>query len=225
MRHVSFLIFGLMLCMVIPWVGIHLKVKSQFGLLSETTTNLQPDGSNIPDEPLYPPQRAGRFYQGKAVFGKSGCVSCHTQQVRASLDLKRNWGKRQSVARDYINQDIPLLGSLRIGPDLSNYSLRVNKELSDKTQDNWLHLLIYNSRIIYPKSLMPAHPHLYEKVKERFAGEIALQFPPDSKHAPSEGFAIIPTTDAKNLVYYIKNLNQNYELPEILFVNSKQSSE
>ena len=39
-------------------------------------------------------------------------------------DQARGWGERQSVARDYIFQIRPQLGSSRIGPDLTNLGAR-----------------------------------------------------------------------------------------------------
>jgi cytochrome c oxidase cbb3-type subunit 2 len=65
---------------------------------------------------------------GREVYIREGCYYCHTQQVRDpqnSSDLERGWGMRRSVARDYIYENPPLLGSVRIGPDLANIGSKI----------------------------------------------------------------------------------------------------
>ena len=44
--------------------------------------------------------------------------------VEAGFDVERGWGKRPSMARDYIYQKHVMLGNTRIGPDLSNFGMR-----------------------------------------------------------------------------------------------------
>ena len=56
----------------------------------------------------------GLAARGKQVYRELGCVQCHTQQVRRpgyGGDFGRGWGSRQSVARDYVLQDLVVLGN------------------------------------------------------------------------------------------------------------------
>src|SRR6478672_1662986 len=53
---------------------------------------------------IYPIEN-GSIEQGRAVYVREGCVSCHSQQVRDpqnGADIERGWGTRRTVARDYI---------------------------------------------------------------------------------------------------------------------------
>ena len=141
------------------------------------------------------------------------CVACHTQQVRYKgygADYERGWGKRASVARDYIFQDRVLLGTMRTGPDLMSLGER------DDLSANWHHLHLYNPRITSEgKSTMPPFPFLYELREIAYTpSSNALQFPPDSVYAPAPGYEVVPTRRAEALVAYLLSLKLNYSLPE-----------
>ena len=78
------------------------------------------EGQNAPSD-VYPVKR---HMAGRDVYMSEGCFYCHSQQVRDPQygpDMERGWGSRRTVARDYVQEDIPLLGSMRLGPDLSNF--------------------------------------------------------------------------------------------------------
>ena len=77
-------------------------------------------------------------------------------------DLQRGWGKRYSVAQDYL-RDVPvMLGNLRIGPDLANIGLR---RPDDETHTNlvWHLQHLYNPQITSPGSIMPPYPFLFRE--------------------------------------------------------------
>ena len=99
------------------------------------------------------------------------------------------------------------MGRLRIGPDLSNVGDR--KDKSD------LHKHIYRPG---SASSMPAYPHLY-KVRRIRGGisENAVNFESGEYGAPQEGYEVIPTEGANDLVSYLSSLKQDYELPEVKF--------
>jgi cytochrome c oxidase cbb3-type subunit 2 len=214
MKNLPLLFSGIFATLLLSWLGVVLGTQMQFGDLDRTTSELE-DGKMIEGETLYPEPMVGLAQRGKEVYVEMGCSYCHTQQVRKKgygSDYQRGWGKRQSVARDYILQERVLLGALRVGQDLSNVG---NREYSDE----WHHLHFYNSQITSPGSNMPSYPFLYE-VKE-IKGEKsadALTFPEEaSKFAPKSGYEVVPTARAKALVQYMKSLNQDYELPEMKF--------
>jgi cbb3-type cytochrome oxidase cytochrome c subunit len=78
----------------------------------------------------------------------------------------------------------------------------------------WHHVHLYAPRSINPDSNMPAYRFLYEK--RRIAGERsaeALQL--SGSDAPSEGWEIVPTYDAKCVVAYLMALNQSHPLKEV----------
>lgn len=159
--------------------------------------------------------------QGRAVYIREGCYYCHTQQIRDSQnssDIGRGWGPRRTVARDYIFENPPLLGSTRIGPDLANVGTKDwrNEPADDfvskppKRDKAWHFLHLYNPRIKMPDSIMPPFPYLFEEVK-RGAGpaENALPIP-----ASRPGYEIVPTEKAVQLVEYLLSLDRTSPLPE-----------
>ena len=71
---------------------------------------------------VYPNVPGGLAEVGRQVYVSEGCQTCHTQIVRGgdSADVDRGWGSRRTVARDHVTEHTPVLGALRLGPDLSN---------------------------------------------------------------------------------------------------------
>ena len=80
--------------------------------------------ASVQDTPGIPgvAARGALAEQGRAIYLQEGCGFCHTQLVR-DLPLDRPYG-RATVAEDYANEDPPLPGTERTGPDLSNVAAR-----------------------------------------------------------------------------------------------------
>ncbi len=157
---------------------------------------------------------------GREVYIREGCYYCHTQQVRDtqnSSDLERGWGTRRSVARDYIYDNPPLLGSVRIGPDLANVGSKDwrNEPLGDprrpKNRDRaWQLLHLYNPRIVVPQSTMPPYRYLFEEIKA--GGQRAMDALPVP--AAKLGYVVVPKAEAVQLVDYLLSLDQSAPLAE-----------
>ena len=113
-------------------------------------------------------------------------------------DLARGWGKRRSVAVDYLFDQPVMLGSQRIGPDLANIGLwRPSAEI--------LLLHLYDPKILEKKSVMPRYRFLFEKRKiGRAPSPDALKL--TGGFAPESGYEIVPTEKAKQLVAYLLSL-------------------
>jgi cytochrome c oxidase cbb3-type subunit 2 len=141
------------------------------------------------------------------VYTDLGCAACHTQQVRRpdfGNDQARGWGERQSVARDYIFQPRPQLGTARFGPDLTNVGAR---KPSAPTAESLFHLLYHGS------ATHPPYAFLFET--RAVAGETpALALPLTGRQAPPVGSAVVPSERARTLVAYLQNLNTSYDYPE-----------
>ena len=213
MKHFSVLFLLVLSGLALPFLGLVLGGYIQLGSLTQTTESLDENGNSIEGEPLFPRKLSGVAQQGKAVYADLGCVYCHTQQVRNSdygTDIERGWGKRATVARDYVTQKRALIGSLRMGSDL--------KTIGERQPDaNWHHLLLYNPQIVFEGThAMPRYPFLYKVQEiERAPSANALQFEPDSKYAPKEGYEVVPTRRAEVLVEYLLSLKLDYSLPEV----------
>lgn len=156
---------------------------------------------------LLPPEINGLALIGSEAYGRHGCVHCHTQQVRGvnqSSDVARGWGKRRTVARDYLNEPVAYLGYQRIGQDLSNVGL--NEEYTEK----WHHQHLYAPRSVVEWSTMPSYKFLYQKRKiQGAASPEALEV-----EDVEEGYEIVPKPEAKALVAYLMSLKKDYGLPE-----------
>lgn len=152
-----------------------------------------------------PPVPSGLAHTGARVFAAEGCLECHSLSVRGptgSADLTRGWGQRRSVARDYLFRDPVLLGTARIGPDLSNVGARMPE--TDKLLQH-----LYDPRILKKSSTCPSHPWLFVKKPAGPKPEA------DALQVSRDGWQqLIPSYQAKALVAYLQSLNANYALPE-----------
>ena len=224
MKHFSLLIIGIFSVFTSSFLGLVVTSQNQIGALEPTTESLElnDDGAlvMIEGDPLFPQKLSGLASQGQLEYIKLGCVNCHSQQIRRasiSRDLERELGFRFSVPRDYIYQKNVLLGSQRIGPDLSNVGLR-------DFDKNWHYLHLYNPQITSPGSVMAPFSYLFEEIE----GELseypnALIFPEGSPYAPDEGYVIIPTRRSSGLVEYLLSLKFEYNLPEAIISNNEQA--
>lgn len=91
--------------------------------------------------------------RGREIYGREGCVNCHSQLVRATVDDVHRFGPA-SEAWETV-QDFPQLwGTRRVGPDLARES--------GKRPRDWHLTHLWNPRWVVPESNMPAHPWLFE---------------------------------------------------------------
>ena len=198
MNRGPLLFLGVFFVLASSWYGMVLKPQMQVGSLQQTNT--------VATAETYPAARPGLARQGAEVYRANGCVYCHSQQVRpTTADLER-WGKRRTVAADYLFDDPVQLGSQRIGPDLANLATRPRG-------DDWQLQHLYAPRSVIEGSTMPPHRYLFER--RRAAGAPspdALKLP--AKFAPSLGWEVIPKPQAKQLVAYLNSLKAEVGLFE-----------
>jgi cbb3-type cytochrome oxidase cytochrome c subunit len=128
--------------------------------------------------------------------------------VPVGPDIARGWGKRRTVAEDFLFDSPVLLGSQRIGPDLAN----VGSRLPDP---NWHLRHLYAPQHAVKGSLMPPFRFLFETRRiERAPSQDALALPADfpSNLAPPPGYEIVPKNEAKALVAYMASLRTDASL-------------
>ena len=178
----ALLIFATMLLVVVPAVQIRGKSPTP-GLRDYTATELH----------------------GRSIYIREGCVYCHSQQPRSTdqaPDVERGWG-RASVATDYMFDKPHLLGTMRSGPDLLNIGARMPSA-------QWHLTHLYQPRAIYPWSLMPSYPYLFEVKSRLDPGDVAVWLP--DGHRPAAG-TVVATRDAQDLVAYLLSLDRTYPAP------------
>ena len=185
------------------------------------------EGQNSPGD-VYPRQRS---IAGRDVYVSEGCFYCHSQQVRDPQygpDMERGWGSRRTVARDYIHEDVPLLGSVRLGPDFSNFGWTVKvaqKDGSEKSagmwrneheddpkkpaarNEQWIYRHLYNPRAVFSDSKCPPYRHLFE------TKEIGEKLSPNAV-AHNDTHQVLPTHEAERLAQYLLSLDRTHELKE-----------
>jgi len=199
MKNGPLLFLGLFAALSISWGAIVLGTHAQIGALTPYYDDTE--GAS------FPKRGSGLAAQGEREYIALGCVACHTQQVRRpgfGVDDLRGWGDRQSVARDYIFQFRPQLGSLRLGPDLANFGDRKpNPPDADE-----LYKLLYAGT--------PAHPsYRFLFDRRRVVGErslVALNL--TNELAPGRGYEVVPSSKAESLVAYLLSLKNGYTYPE-----------
>ncbi len=156
----------------------------------------------------YPSPLTGPALHGRDIYVDQGCLYCHTQQVRPKGyggDIRRGWGNRRTVARDYMFEFPILLGTNRTGPDLANIGAR-------QPSRDWHSLHLFNPQITSAGSIMPRFEYLFQVVKP--GGDIpkgAIALPPAFQ---AEGSHIIPTERGEQLIEYLRVQNRTFPLPE-----------
>lgn len=199
MKNGPLFVIGLFVALAASWAGIVLGTNAQLGALTPYYDDTESQS--------FPQRTSGIAAQGQLVYTDLGCAACHTQQVRRpgfGSDQDRGWGDRQSVARDYIFEARPQLGSSRFGPDLANFAAR--KPNAPTAGD--LMKLLYNGERNHP-----SYRFLFETRKvvgER--SDRALDFV--NHREIDAAHEVVPTHRAEALVAYLLSLNHGYEYPE-----------
>ncbi len=140
----------------------------------------------------------------KAVTEAGGKIEVNV--VPTGPDIEWGWGRRRTVAQDYIYDEVVQPGTRRAGPDLANVGMR----LPDAA---WHLRHLYAPAGEVKGSTMPPYRFLFE---QRKAGQTpsahALNL--TGEFAPPEGYEIVPTPDAQALVAYLLSLRANAPLFE-----------
>ena len=101
--------------------------------------------------------------KGRQVYIREGCWYCHSQYVRPVTGEDVRWGP-VSQAGEYVYDQPQMLGTRRIGPDLT----RVGR----KYGDDWQTAHHWNPREVVPDSIMPRFPWLYKNASGKNTPEL-----------------------------------------------------
>ena len=211
MQKPSTLFTGVFAAFVVSCGAMVLLPHSQLGRVQPQVT--WDEGQNSPSD-VYP---QNRHFAGREVYVSQGCFYCHTQQVRDPQygpDMERGWGVRRTVARDYIHEDVPLIGSTRMGPDFANYGSPMwrNEHENDSKKpaqrnEQWIYRHLLNPRSLVSDSKCPPYPSLLERKQ---VGE-----KPSPNAAAVDGqYQYVPTVEAEHLARYLLSLDRSHELKE-----------
>ncbi len=201
---------GLAATFFIPWLCLIAVPHAKMKVMAPYA--LDPED---PTKGVYPPAVPNIARQGHKVYSREGCAQCHTQVIRPTYlgvdSWKKGWGQdqeskgpvftRATQPLDYLGDTYAHIGIARNGPDLSNVGYR-------RTDIKWLHEHMYDPKQFNEWSIMPGFRHLYHE--RRIDGQPsadALEI--KGKHAPKEGFEIVPSDDAKALAGYLLTLKKD----------------
>ncbi len=208
---------GLLACFAVSFGVSVLAPHNQIGSLS---ASYKEEDKVISD--IYPNKVGGAAARGREVYVSEGCQTCHSQVVRGSesADIDRGWGVRRTVARDYIYELPPVLGSGRLGPDLANVGAATwrNEPEGDlvkphKRDAAWHLAHLYQPTLVIRGSNMPSYRHLFETRK--ISGSASPEaLPLTGSLKPDDGFEVVPTAEAKALVAYLASLDRSFPLKE-----------
>lgn len=135
----------------------------------------------------------------KAVTDVGGKIEVNI--VPTGPDIQWNWGKRRTVAQDYIYDSVVQIGTRRAGPDLANVGAP-----SRRPDANWQLRHLYAPQSEVKDSTMPAYRFLFAKRKAgNGTTEDALKL--SGEFAPPAGYEIVPTDEARALVAYLLSLH------------------
>ncbi len=145
----------------------------------------------------------------KAVTDAGGKVEVNV--IPTGADIARGWGKRRTVAQDYVYDAVLQVGTRRAGPDLANVGSPARKP--DAT---WQLRHLYAPQAVVPGSTMPPYRFLFQQRKVGpVAAADALQL--TGEFAAPPGYEIVPTDKARALVAYLLSLRTDAPLFESPF--------
>ncbi|PWU16479.1 MAG: hypothetical protein C5B50_13515 [Verrucomicrobia bacterium] len=125
-------------------------------------------------------------------------AKAYRENVALGPDIARGWGKRQSVADDFLYDYPVMLGSQRIGPDLAGVGARLPDE-------NWHLRHLYAPKSVVPGSTMPPYRFLFERRKIEHGAS------PDAMAVEGD-YEIVPATEARELAAYLTSLRADAPL-------------
>ncbi|PKL75337.1 MAG: cytochrome-c oxidase, cbb3-type subunit II [Candidatus Melainabacteria bacterium HGW-Melainabacteria-1] len=105
-----------------------------------------------PTQALVTPYRPLEL-EGRDIYVREGCYTCHSQMVRPFISEKIRYGD-PSLAGEFVYDHPFQWGSKRTGPDLAR--------VGGKYPDMWHFRHMLNPRDIVPQSIMPNYPWLLE---------------------------------------------------------------
>jgi cytochrome c oxidase cbb3-type subunit 2 len=209
MSRSSYLFSGIFGAFAVSALAMVLAPQWQLGALR---SQVDEDTSTI-----YPVENPRK---GKSVYISEGCVYCHSQAVRDpqnGIDIERGWGTRRTVGLDYLFEEEPLIGFHRLGPDLANVGSKDwrNEAVGDKRKPSrrdaaWHLLHLYQPAAAVADSTMPPYRYLFKRSKVTGARSLdALSVD------AGDGFQIVPTERARDLVAYLMSLDRTVPLKPV----------
>ena len=238
---------GIMIAFALPWVMI---VAVPFITMKDrpAVEYMDEEGNTH----VYIPKDR-KYIRGAEVYQQQNCQACHSMVIRNSFSgseiYRQDWAglveydeqgttvikdtRRESISWDY-RENFASLGERRTGPDLSNYGLRVQKDVdaineanaeriaagdaAPVTADDVVYMHLFDPRHdtlkevgLKHRSNCQSNKFLFTQVSSAGQGSIeALPF------VAKQDKQVVPKPDAKALKDYLLGRIRNDELPNVL---------
>lgn len=151
------------------WLSLHHRLERHAGLLIFGILLVSAIGGMVQLLPVvaggghgHGPSQSAPYsaleLEGRDIYIRESCSTCHTQQIRPLLAEVRRYGP-YSRAEEFAYDRPFLWGSKRTGPDLH----RVGGRFSD----DWHRMHLLDPRSVVPSSIMPAYPWLMSHAADR----------------------------------------------------------
>ena len=145
--------------------------------------------------------------EGRDLYIRESCSTCHTQQVRPLLAEVKRYGP-YSRAGEFAYDRPFLWGSKRTGPDLAR--------IGGKYNDDWQRMHLLDPRSVVPASIMPAYPWLASRdadrgrtIQARMRALQRLGHPYSDEDIAAAPAALEGRTELDALVAYLQSLGRS----------------
>jgi len=212
------LLLGLLATFATPWFFLVVRPYARLANLAPVAYDADA-GDELTG--FFPQARSGDQTRGQQIYFNQGCVQCHTQVIRPQYvggdgdEFKRNWGEaqnalapkrtRQTSPYDYLGESFAAIGQRRHGPDLANAGFRFENKVQVLEH-------LYSPQARFDWSSCPPQRHLFTVRPIRGQRSKWAIFS-EGKHAPAQGYEIVPSTEALDLADYLLGLRRNSPLP------------
>ena len=145
--------------------------------------------------------------EGRDIYIRESCSTCHTQQIRPLLAEVRRYGP-YSRAEEFAYDRPFLWGSKRTGPDLQRIG-------GGRYSDTWHRLHLIDPRSVEPRSIMPSYARLADEpadashsIQARMRTLATLGRPYSAKDIDEAPAALEGRTELDALIAYLQSLGR-----------------
>jgi len=202
------------------WMSLHRRLERNAGLLIFGILLVSAVGGMVQLLPIVAgdshPQPAEGLapyspleLEGRDIYIRESCSTCHTQQIRPLLAEVRRYGP-YSRAEEFAYDRPFLWGSKRTGPDLH----RVGGRYSDE----WHRLHLLDPRSVVPASIMPAYPWFgrnaadgHGSIQARMRALARLGHPYTEQQIAEAPSALQGKTELDAVIAYLQSLGRSMD--------------
>jgi len=197
------------------WVSLHRRLERNAGLLIFGILVVSSIGGMVQLLPIatqhvhaapgLKPYSALEL-EGRDIYIRESCSTCHTQQIRPLLAEVRRYGP-YSRAEEFAYDRPFLWGSKRTGPDL--------QRIGGRYSDTWHRLHLIDPRSVVPRSIMPSYARLADEpadgnhsIQARMRTLATLGHPYSAKDIDEASAALAGRTELDALIAYLQSLGR-----------------